>query len=64
MRVDALWLKILDEAAKINDAKSAVRNDPFENLINVKIDQETKNKINQIYNNGKKYRVSDKFILE
>ena len=25
---------------------SAVRNDPLENLINVKIDQETKNKIN------------------
>ena len=43
---------------------SAVRNDPLENLINVKIDQETKNKINQIYNNGKKLRVSDKALLE
>jgi len=49
----------------IKDKNSAVINDPLENLIKVKIDQETKNRINQIYNNGKKFGIiSDKALLQ
>ena len=32
----------------------------LENLINAKIDQETKNKINQIYYDAKKFNVHDR----
>jgi hypothetical protein len=45
-------------------SNSCVRNDPIENLINVKIDQITKNKINHIINNSKKFEWSETELFE